>query len=163
MWAVKKEPECEFYIHAFLVQPGECRDEQRVLASGADGRTDGHLPDNCTVERPRLEVLRIFKELLLRRDFSQHSVRFFRFGVRDERGATATCVRVSARNRTVSCLSSGSQLSISPLFSSFLFFFPLFTRGFIWGRGFRGRKGGCGRVRETGSRRGFPTKAARPP
>lgn len=104
--------------------------------------------------------MRIFKELLLRRDFSQHSGRCSGSGERttEERQRRASeCLS----GTSVNCVSSSLQLSIYLPFSSL--FPPLFfTRGFVGGRGFRGRRGGCERVRETGSRRGFPTGGARP-
>lgn len=159
------------------MQPVECQKctrrndaSSRVDASvQLAAATDGHLPDNSTEERPRLEVLRIlwmriFKELLLRRDFSQHSGRFSgsKYRSSEERQQRASECLSGA---SVNCVSSGLQLSMSSLFFSFLFFSPVFYEGLHLGGGvFRGRRGGCcERVRETGSRRGFPTKAAQPP
>lgn len=90
-----------------------------------------------TYRTPRLDVLRIlwmriFKELLLRRDFLQHSARFLGLEYRtteERQKHTSKCLG----GTSVNCVSSGLQLSIC-LPSSFLLFFPV-LRGTSFGGG----------------------------
>lgn len=77
--------------------------------------------------------MRIFKELRLRRDFSQHSGRCSGSGERttEERQRRASeCLS----GTSVNCVSSSLQLSIYLPFS-FLFFPPFFYEGLHWGAG----------------------------
>lgn len=173
MWAVKGERECVkltsvFFSGATCGMPS-LRDEQRPRPASTRVFASGHLPDNSPVEGPSLGVWRIVVDADIQRA-SPPAGRFtaFRpflgFRVSDERRATAARVHgvhgvhgVSAARLSTARPAVHDYLAVFPLlfFSLFpLFFYEGLHSG---GRGFGGRRGGCERVRETGSRRpGFP-------